>query len=199
MITSLGRYQPVNFLYSRNSSSDAASWCLQQRLWPLPTQQLSHIRSVVNVAAPVIYGKSRFVNIKTTLKDQLHWLQAPRRIVVLWRLLVYKALYGFAQQLKRQGLVESVSTANLSPAVLRSSVEQSGDSQGVAEAHSPQATLAYGIIFGLSHTIDETETVRMFKQRLNRIYLNCTTIFWKFIRDSRKWWFLAPLTAPSQY
>ena len=56
---------------------------------------ISRIQSILNVAAQLIHGHSRCEDITPTLRDQLHWLRVPERIVFK-RLLVYKALHGLA-------------------------------------------------------------------------------------------------------
>ena len=62
----------------------------------LPKQQLARIQSVLNVAARIIFGHTRFDHITPTLRDQLHCLKVPQRIELKQCLLVYKALHGQA-------------------------------------------------------------------------------------------------------
>ena len=60
----------------------------------LPRYQISRIQSILNVAARLIYGHSRCQHITPTLRDRLHWLRVPERIVFKSCLLVYRALHG---------------------------------------------------------------------------------------------------------
>ena len=44
----------------------------------LPKYQLSHIQSVLNVAARLVYGQACFEHITPTLRDRLYWLRVPQ-------------------------------------------------------------------------------------------------------------------------
>ena len=43
----------------------------------LPKYQLSHIQSVLDVAARIVHGQACFEHITPTLRDRLHWLRVP--------------------------------------------------------------------------------------------------------------------------
>ena len=62
----------------------------------LPRYQISRIQSILNVASRLIHDHSRCEHITPTLRDWLHWLRVPERIVFKHCLLVYKALHGLA-------------------------------------------------------------------------------------------------------
>ena len=62
----------------------------------LPRYQISRIQSILNVAARLIHGHSRCEHLTPTLRDRLHWLRVPERIVFKRCLLIYKALHGLA-------------------------------------------------------------------------------------------------------
>ena len=59
----------------------------------IPKYQISHVQSILNVAARVIYGQARFDHVTPTLRDRLHWLYVPERIQFKRCLLVYKVLH----------------------------------------------------------------------------------------------------------
>ena len=48
----------------------------------LPRYQSSRIHSILNVAARLIHGHSRCERITPTLRDRMHWLRVPERIVL---------------------------------------------------------------------------------------------------------------------
>src|SRR6218665_3821431 len=58
----------------------------------LPTCQLDRIQSVLNSAARLIYGRTPSDHITDLLRDDLHWLRVPQRIVYKLCLVTYKAL-----------------------------------------------------------------------------------------------------------
>ena len=62
----------------------------------LPRYQISRIQSILNVGVRLIHGHSRCEHITPTLRDRLHWLRVPEKIVFKRCLLVYKALHGLA-------------------------------------------------------------------------------------------------------
>src|SRR6218665_4163331 len=47
----------------------------------LPTCQLDRIQSVLSSAARLIYGRTPSDHITDLLRDNLHWLRVPQRIV----------------------------------------------------------------------------------------------------------------------
>ena len=62
----------------------------------LPRYQISRIQSILDVAVRLINGHSRCEHITPILRDRLHWLRVPERIVFKRCLLVFKALHGIA-------------------------------------------------------------------------------------------------------
>src|SRR6218665_882968 len=58
----------------------------------LPTCQLDQIQSVLNSAAHLICGHTPSDHITDLLRDNLHWLRVPQRIVYKLCLVTYKAL-----------------------------------------------------------------------------------------------------------
>src|SRR6218665_542459 len=58
----------------------------------LPTCQLDRIQSVLNSAARLIYGRTPSDHITDLLRDNLHWLRVPQRIVYKSCLVTYKTL-----------------------------------------------------------------------------------------------------------
>ena len=70
-------------------------WLLQQ-----PTRRLhstaDKVQRVLNCAARVILGGSKYDHVTPLIRDDLHWLRVPERITFKLCLLVYKALHGLA-------------------------------------------------------------------------------------------------------
>ena len=57
-------------------------------------RQMDRLQSVLNGAALLLFGGTRFSKVTTLLRDKLHWLKAPQRIIYKLCLLTYKALAG---------------------------------------------------------------------------------------------------------
>src|SRR6218665_671825 len=58
----------------------------------LPTCPLDRIQAVLNSPARLIYGRTPSDHITDLLRDNLHWLRVPQRIVYKLCLITYKAL-----------------------------------------------------------------------------------------------------------
>ena len=58
--------------------------------------QLGRIQSVLNGAARVIFGASRFSHVKSFLRDRLHWLRCLVRICYTLCVTAFKAFHGLA-------------------------------------------------------------------------------------------------------
>ena len=87
-------------------------YCNSILVW-LPKYQLNRMQSVLNVAARIIYGRSRFDYITSILSDRLHWLWLPQRMVLKQCLLAYMALHGLAPVYVTDFCVEVLSRWNL--------------------------------------------------------------------------------------
>ena len=75
----------------------------------LPRYQISRIQSILNVAARLIHAHSRCEHITPTLRDRLHWLRVPERIVFKRCLLVHKALHALASAYNSSYCIEASS------------------------------------------------------------------------------------------
>ena len=64
----------------------------------LPSCSLRHIKSVLNMAAHVIYQWRKYDPITITMCDKLHWLPIKQHIKYKICLMVFKALNGLAQK-----------------------------------------------------------------------------------------------------
>jgi len=64
----------------------------------LPSYQLARIQSVLNAAAPIVYGGKRSDHITPVLHDRLHWLWVPERIRFKLCVMVIKALHHLAPE-----------------------------------------------------------------------------------------------------
>ena len=73
----------------------------------VPKYQLDRLHSVLNLAARLIFGYSRYDHITPLLRDQLHWLRVTQRIDFKRCLMVFKALHGLAQATSRTIVSES--------------------------------------------------------------------------------------------
>jgi len=61
-------------------------------------QQTDKLQRILNCAARVILGGSKYDHVTPLIRDDLHWLRVPERIMFkLFCLLVYKALHCLAQ------------------------------------------------------------------------------------------------------
>ena len=69
----------------------------------LPKQQINCLQLVVNAAARLINGSSRYDHITPLLSD-LHWLRVPERIEYKICLLVYKCIHGLAPTYLSDGI-----------------------------------------------------------------------------------------------
>jgi len=59
-------------------------------------QQTDKLQRVLNCAARVILGGSKYDHVTPFICDDLHWLCVPERVMFKLCLLVYKALHGTA-------------------------------------------------------------------------------------------------------
>lgn len=59
----------------------------------LPTTRLNSLQSVINTAVRLIFGLKWNAHVSQPLKDQLHWLKIPERIVLKRCWLTFRALY----------------------------------------------------------------------------------------------------------
>jgi len=59
-------------------------------------QQTDKVQRVLNCAARVILGGSKYDHVTPLIRDDLHWLRVPERITFKLCLFVYKALHGLA-------------------------------------------------------------------------------------------------------
>ena len=62
----------------------------------VPEYQLYRVLPILNVAAHLIYGHSRYHNVTDLLRNRLHWLCFPERTAFKCCLLVYKTVHGLA-------------------------------------------------------------------------------------------------------
>ena len=62
----------------------------------VPKYQLDRLQSILNVAARLIFGYSRYDQITSLLRDQLHWLRVTQRIDLKRCLMVFTALHALA-------------------------------------------------------------------------------------------------------
>jgi len=58
--------------------------------------QTDKLQRVLNCAARVILGGSKYDNVTPLIRDDLHWLRVPEHIMFKLCLLAYKALHGLA-------------------------------------------------------------------------------------------------------
>ena len=58
----------------------------------LPVYHTDRIQTVLNDAARLVFGGSRWNHVTPILRDRLHWLLAPQRIQFKIALLVYKVI-----------------------------------------------------------------------------------------------------------
>jgi len=61
-----------------------------------PQYQLDRLQAVMNTAARLIYGVSKFNRIQHLISDRLHWLPVHKRVQFKLCLLAYKAVHGLA-------------------------------------------------------------------------------------------------------
>ena len=59
-------------------------------------QQFDKIQSILNAAARIIYGKTKSDHITSLMRDNLHWLRAPQRVMFKICLTMFKANNGLA-------------------------------------------------------------------------------------------------------
>ena len=62
----------------------------------LPRSATNHINSVLHAAARMISGRSKHDHITSVLRDELHWLPVPQRVIYKLCLITYKAINGTA-------------------------------------------------------------------------------------------------------
>ena len=58
--------------------------------------QISLIQAILNSAAQLIYGRSRYDHVTDLIRDKLHWLPIQHRVGFKCAMLVYRALHGIA-------------------------------------------------------------------------------------------------------
>ena len=68
----------------------------------LPACQMERIQSFLNYAVRIIYGRRHYDHVTPYLRDKLHWLHDPQRVMFKCCLLIYKALHGQALTYIRQ-------------------------------------------------------------------------------------------------
>ena len=56
----------------------------------------NHLDSVLHAAARMISGRSKHDHITSVLRDELHWLPVPQRMLYKFCLTTYKAINGTA-------------------------------------------------------------------------------------------------------
>ena len=54
------------------------------------------MQAILNSAARLIYGRSRYDHVTDLIKDRLHWLPIQHRVCFKCAMLVYRALHGIA-------------------------------------------------------------------------------------------------------
>ena len=62
----------------------------------VPACQISRMQAVLNFAARLIHGRSRYDHVTDLIGDRLHWLSVQHRFRFKCAVLVYRALYGIA-------------------------------------------------------------------------------------------------------
>ena len=62
----------------------------------LPRSTINHLDSVLHAAVRVISGRSKHDHITSVLRDELHWLPIPQRVIYKLCLTTYKAINGAA-------------------------------------------------------------------------------------------------------
>ena len=60
----------------------------------LPRSTTNHLDSVLHAAARMISGRSKHDHITSVLRDELHWLPVPQRVIYKLCLTTYKAING---------------------------------------------------------------------------------------------------------
>ena len=128
----------------------------------LPRYQLNRIQSILNVAARLICGHSRCEHLTSTLRDRLHWLRVPERIVFK-RLLVYKALHGLAPAYISSYCTEASSRRGLRSSTHRRLVVPS-PAKTVMLGERSFSTGGPSLWNQLPDTVREAENVESFKK-----------------------------------
>ena len=62
----------------------------------LPRSTTNHLDSVIHATTRMISGRSKHDHITSTLRDELHWLPVPQRVIYKRCLITYKAIKGTA-------------------------------------------------------------------------------------------------------
>ena len=62
----------------------------------LPRSTTNHLDSVLHAAARMISGRSKYDHITFVLRNELHWLSVPQRVIYKLCLTTYKAINGTA-------------------------------------------------------------------------------------------------------
>ena len=62
----------------------------------LPRSTTNHLDSVLHAAARMISGRSLHDHIASVLRDELHWLPVPQRVIYKLCLTIYKAINSTA-------------------------------------------------------------------------------------------------------
>ena len=66
--------------------------CCNSIMYGLPLHQLNRLQSVLNVGARLVFHARRHDHLTPLLKERLHWLRVPQRILFKQCVFVYKAL-----------------------------------------------------------------------------------------------------------
>ena len=74
----------------------------------LPAYQLEKVQSILNYAAPLIYGRRHYDHVTPLLPDGLHWLRVPQRVRYKSCLLLYKAMNGLSPSYIHQLLSQCI-------------------------------------------------------------------------------------------
>ena len=62
----------------------------------VPACQISRMQAILNAAARLIYGRSRYDHVTYLIRYRLHWLPVLHRVRFKCAMLVYRALHGMA-------------------------------------------------------------------------------------------------------
>ena len=72
-----------------------------------PTCELHRLQMLINTAARVVSGRSKFDPITDFVRNELHWLPVAQRVQFKVSTLVYKAIHGLASKYLSDMIVKS--------------------------------------------------------------------------------------------
>ena len=72
-----------------------------------PTCELHRLQMLINTAARVVSGRSKFDHITDFVRNELHWLPVAQRVQFKVSILVYKAIHGLAPKYLSDMIVKS--------------------------------------------------------------------------------------------